>query len=284
MRLNNISFPHPVLGIGNSVMGAISVDHEIIQNETAYECHFSCHFDDEYIKTLLDFGKAQFFCEATCSATLYRNSQTYNTLDFDFNIDRKDVRGTVEILVSIIAIEDIPEYVNGNTSPLYKGFDSFYVEKGDMLAVFGEFSIEADIQYEKLKAVSQIFAVTGNNTGKAVNIDLDGDKIIIDMNPSLFSIFCDESINKSTLYAPLFHASLVLNALIKALNELETHTNTVWGKTILHRLENEQDAHPIFKSWKDPEKRIEIAQELLNFPYESMLKAIKIIDDKFKKD
>ena len=282
MRLSNISFPHPVLGIGNSVLGPIDVEHEIVQTDDSYECHFNCRLNDEYIKRLIDDGKARYFCEATCSSTLYRQSETFALPEFDFVIGRKDVRGTVEILVAVVAVEDIPQYVNKNCSPLYKGFDSFYVEEGDLLAAFGEFSIEADIQYEKLKAVSQIFVVTGNNQKKGVNIDLEGEKIIVDMHPDIFALFSDESINSNTLYAPLFHASLVLNALVKALGCLESHETSLWAKTIKHRLETEQDEHPVFKNWKDSERHIEIAQELLNNPYDSLLRAVKIIDDKFR--
>ena len=282
MRLSNISFPHPVLGIGNSIQGTIDVSHEIVQTDELYECHFVCRMSDEYIKKLIVEGKAKYFCEATCSSTLFRYSETFDVPEFDFNIGRKDVRGTVEILVAIVAVEDIPKYVNNNRSPMYQGFDSFYVEEGDLLAAFGEFTIEVDIQYEKLKAVSQIFVVTGNNTGKGVNIDLEGDKIIVDMHPDLFALFSDESINKNTLYAPLFHASVVLNALIMALNNLESHESLLWAKTIKHRLESEQEEHPVFKNWKDPERHNEIAQVLLNDPYDSLLRAIKIIDDKFR--
>lgn len=282
MRLSNISFPHPVLGIGNSIQGTIDVTHEIVQTDELYECHFICRMSDEYIQKLIDEGKAKYYCEATCSSTLFRCSKTYDIPEFDFNIGRKDVRGTVEILVAVVAMEDIPKYVNNNCSPMYQGFDSFYVEEGDLLAAFGEFPIEADIQYEKLKAVSQIFVVTGNNTGRGVNIDLEGNKIIVDMHPDLFALFSDESINKNTLYAPLFHASVVLNALIKALNNLESHESLLWAKTIKHRLETEQEDHPVFKNWKDPERHNEIAQVLLNDPYDSLLRAIKIIDDKFR--
>ena len=282
MRLSNISFPHPVLGIGNSVLGPINVEHEIVQTDDSYECHFNCNMIDEHIKKLIDDGKARYFCEATCSSTLYRQSETFALPEFDFIIDRKDVRGTVEILVAVVAVEDIPKYINKNCSPLYNGFDSFYVEEGDLLAAFGEFSIEADIQYEKLKAVSQIFVVTGNNQEKGVNIDLEGDKIIVDMHPNIFALFSDDSINKNTLYAPLFHASLVLNALVKALGCLENHETSLWAKTIKHRLETEQEEHPVFKNWKDSERHIEIAQELLNNPYDSLLRAVKIIDDKFR--
>lgn len=282
MRLSNISFPHPVLGIGNTILGPIDISHEIVQTDELYECHFCCRMADDFIQKLIDEGKAKYFCEATCSSTLFRDSGTFDVPEFDFKIERKDVRGTVEILVAIVAVEDIPRYVNNNLSPMYQGFDSFYVEEGDLLAAFGEFSIEADIQYEKLKAVSQIFVVTGNYDGKGVKIDLEGEKIIVDMNPAIFALFSDESINKNTLYAPLFHSSIVLNALIKALQNLESHENLLWAKTIKHRLESEQDEHPVFKNWKDPERHNEIAQVLLNNPYDSLLRAIKIIDDKFR--
>jgi hypothetical protein len=237
---------------------------------------------DEYIKRLIDEGKAKYFCEATCSSTLYRNSDTFDQPEFSFNIGRKDVRGTVEILVAVVAVQTIPNYVNGNCSSMYQGFDSFYIEEGDLLAAFGDIPLEADIRYEKLKAVSQIFVVTGNNDKKGVRIDLDGQKIIVDMHPDIFALFSDDSINKSLLYAPLFHASIVLNALVIALQNLETHENLLWAKTIKHRLESEKDEHPVFKNWKDSERQVEVAQELLNNPYDSMMRAIKIIDDKFR--
>ena len=282
MKLTNISFPHPVLGIGDSVLGSIDVTHTIVQTDDTYDCHFSCHMTDECIQKLIDAGKAKYYCEVTCSSTLYRESLTYTEPEFDFVVGRKDVRGTVEILLAIVAVENIPRYVNTNISPLYQEFDSFYVEEGDLLAAFQQLSFEADIQYEKLKAVSQIFVVTGNNQAKGVNIDLEGDTLIVDMHPDIFALFVDESINKNSLYAPLFHASIVLNALIEALRNLETHENSLWAKTIKYRLESEQDEHPVYKNWKDVERHNEIAQVLLNNPYDSMLRAIKIIDDKFR--
>ena len=122
MKLNNISFPHPVLGIGNSIQGSIDISHEIVRSDDLYECHFICRMSDEYIQKLIDDGKAKYFCEATCSSTLFRCSETYDVPEFDFNIGRKDVRGTVEILVAVVAVEDIPKYVNNNRSPMYKGF------------------------------------------------------------------------------------------------------------------------------------------------------------------
>ena len=282
MRFNNISFPHPVLGIGDSIHGTISLYHEIAQTDDNYECHFKCTISDEYILELIETGKAMYYCEATCSSSLYRKSETFLDPEFDFIIGRKEVRGTVEMMVAVIAVKDIPNYVNKNCTALYQGFDSFYVEKGDLLAAFKDFSFEADIEYQKLKAVSQIFVVTGNYQKEGVNIDLEGDKIVVEMHPDIFTLFVDESINKNSLYAPLFHASIVLNALIKALQSLDTHENKLWAKTIKHRLETEQNEHPVFSSWKDPERHNEIAQVLLNNPYNSLLRAIKVIDDKFK--
>lgn len=282
MRLSNVSFPHPVLGIGNSIHSKIEIEHEIVQTDDQYECQFKCFLDDAFIVALINEGKAKYFCEATCSSTLFRKCETFALPEFDFIIGRKDVRGTVEILVAVVAMQDIPDYVNGNCSPMYQGFDSFYVEEGDLLAAFCDFPLEADIQYEKLKAVSQIFVVTGNNQDKNVKIDLEGEKIVVDMHPDIFALFSDDSINKKALYAPLFHASIVLNALVKALQCLESHENCLWAKTIKHRLETEQEENPIFGNWKDSERQIEVAQALLNNPYESMMRAIKTIDDKFR--
>ena len=284
MRLNNVSFPHPVLGIAKSILSTISINHRIVQNDSCYDCHFECIMGDRDIQALIDEGRAKYFCEATCSATLYRKAELYSLPSFDFSIGRKQVRGTVSVFVAIVSVDTIPNYVSSNRSGLYRAFDSFYIEKGDLLAVFGEFPIEADIQYEKLKAVSQIFVVTGNNLTKDVNIDLDGEKITVNMHPDDFAIFSDEGINKNVLYAPLFHASIVLNALIAALRDLESYGDRLWAKTIKRRLETEAEEHPEFKSWTDPAQTNKIAQILLNYPYNSALKAIKQIDNTIKNE
>jgi len=277
MNLAKGAYPHPVLGIGESILDHnINTRHSLVEEENSYELKIECNYENDDIKSLVETGKAAYLCEATCSATLYRKATVYNSPFFTFIVDRKEVRGHVDLLVKVIATVDIEKYTNSKASPLFQYMGPCYVQKGDILAVLYEDGFEADIQYEKLKAVSQIFVVTGDYSGNTINVDLSRDKIEVQMPASMYSLFADPSINRNPLYAPLFHASIVQNALVKALREMDNNRDKVWAKTIRHRLETEEE----FKSIPiDEDNYSKISQLLLNNPYDSMLKAIKKIDD-----
>src|SRR5690554_6922881 len=157
MNFNNISFPHPVLGVANEVSSEIKMidteDVSINPNNHNYEVKVKYTFDDEVLKQMVEDGKAEFICEATCSNTLYREIIRSEKPKIAFEIPRKQVKGRVEFVCLLVAKENIESYSNANFHSDYNGF-SFEIEQGEVLAYFGDFSFNADIKYEKLKAVS----------------------------------------------------------------------------------------------------------------------------------
>ena len=193
----------------------------------------------------------------------------------EFKVPRKQVKGRVEFVCLLVAKQNIYSYSNSNSHSDYNGF-SFEIDKGDVLAYFGEFSFNADIKYEKLKAVSSFMDIVEMEDLSHTNIDLKKNKIEVQLPTEDFDIFRSDAIGKEPLFSPLFHSSIVLNALLIALYNFEEHKEEYqWAKVIEYRLKNEKQFETL--SIVEKENIPEIAQRLLGNPFRRMLNGLEII-------
>ena len=278
MNFNNISFPHPVLGIGNDVSSEIKKidvdDVEINSSDHSYEIKIKYSFDDEDLKQLVKDGKAEFICEATCTNTLYREIMKSEKPKIEFEIPRKQVKGKVEFICLLVAKEEIESYSNTNFHSDYNGF-SFDIEQGEVLVYFGDFSFNADIKYEKLKAVSSFMEIVPNEELTYTYVDLKNNKIEIQLPLETYNIFQSDFISQEVKFTPVFHSSIVFNALLTALYNFEEHKDYLWAKAIDYRLKNEKQFKEI--NFADKENIPEIAQMLLGNPFKRLLEGLSII-------
>ena len=278
MNFNNISFPHPVLGVANEVSSEIKMidteDVSINPNNHNYEVKVKYTFDDEVLKQMVEDGKAEFICEATCSNTLYREIIRSEKPKIAFEIPRKQVKGRVEFVCLLVAKENIESYSNANFHSDYNGF-SFEIEQGEVLAYFGDFSFNADIKYEKLKAVSSFMEIVPNEELTYTHVDLKKNKIEIQLPIETYKLYQSDFISQEVKFAPVFHSSIVLNALLTALYNFEEHKDYLWAKVIDYRLKNEKQ----FKDMNFDEKENvpEIAQMLLGNPFKRLLEGLNVI-------
>ena len=275
MNINNITFPHPVLGIGDSISSRIELQSpEIKSNADFYEVTIHVSHDNSELQNLVSTGNAEYMCEVTCTNTLFRKIFTNNIKTITFEIPKKAVKGKVEFTCLLIAKEDIAGYSNVNAHPDYSGY-TFDIDKGDILAYFGEFSFNADIQYEKLKAVSSFMEIVENETEKFTIIDLKKNKIEIQLPSESYKMFSNDAISQEEKFVSIFHSSIVLNALLIALYNLEEHKDYLWAEVIKYRLENESQFKNL--SIEDKENVPEIAQKLLGNPFERLINGLNNI-------
>jgi len=275
MNINNITFPHPVLGIGDSITGKVELQSpEIKSNVDSYEVIIHVSHDNIDLQSLVSTDNAEYMCEVTCSNTLYRQIFTNNLKTIIFEIPKKAVKGKVEFTCLLVAKENIASYSNTNAHSDYSGY-TFDIDKGDILAYFGEFSFNADIQYEKLKAVSSFMEIVENETEKYTIIDLKKSKIEIQLPAESYKIFSSDTISQEEKFAVIFHSSIVLNALLIALYNLEEHKDYLWAEVIKYRLDNELQFKNL--SVEDKENVPDIAQRLLGNPFERLLNGLNII-------
>lgn len=276
MKFNDISFPHPVLGIGDAINSNIELAAtEIKSSDDVYEISLKLKQDNEDLVKLLATGKAEYLCEVTCSNTLFRKSITSTSNKIEFLIPKKAIKGRVEFLCLLVAKESIDDYFNSQSHSDYNDY-SFGIGKGDILAYFGEFSFNADIIYEKLKAVSSFMEIVENSELTYTNIDLKRPKIRIELPTEAHKLYQSDSISQEPKFTPIFHSSIVLNALLTALYNFEEHKNDyLWAEVIKYRLNNEQQ----FKNLGIEEKEniLEIAQRLLGNPFTRLLEGLNEI-------
>jgi hypothetical protein len=270
MKLTDVSFPHPVLGVDDSVNSTIEFEPTITSNIDSYTISIICEHDNDDLASLITCGQAELFCEVTCSSTLYRKVFTDQANEIVFDIPKKQVKGKVSFSCLLVTKQPLAAYQNSMSHPDYDGF-IFELDRGEVLARFGEFSFSADINYEKLKAVSSFMEVVENNDEKAeyTNFDLSKGKIEIQLPSTDYRLFASDSISKEQKFASIFHSSIVLNALLSALYNLETYQEMAWAQVIKYRLKNEDQFQNI--SVEEKENIPEIAQRLLGNPFNRLL-------------
>lgn len=279
MNFNNVSFPHPVLSIvtddikSNIKLNPVPVITSSVDN---YSITVNCEHDNDGLAALINAGEAEFLCEATCSNTLYREIFTNSNSEIKFEIPKKQVKGKVFFTCVLVAKSPIANYQNSKSHPDYNGY-SFDIDNGDVLAFFGEFNFNADINYEKLKAVSSFMEVVENKDQNAIytNVDLNKSKIEVQLPSEDYKLFASDSISKEPKFAPVFHSSIVLNALLMALYSFESHKESLWAKVIDYRLKNEKLFANI--SIEDKENIPEIAQRLLGNPFRRLISELQVI-------
>jgi len=280
MKFNDVSFPHPVLGVGDAVKGKFGLNPvpDITSTIDAYTVTVNCEHDNNELSALVNSGQAEFFCEATCSNTLYREIITCNSSEIKLVIPKKQVKGKIFFTCILVAKSPIANYQNSKFHPDYNGY-SFDIDAGDVLAFFGEFNFNADINYEKLKAVSSFMEVVENKdlNVKLTNVDLNRSKIEVQLPSDDYKTFANDSISKEPKFAPVFHSSIVLNALLIALYNFESHKEFLWAKVIDYRLKNEKQFENI--SIEETENIPDIAQLLLGNPFHRLIAELQVIVD-----
>lgn len=279
MKFNNISFPHPVLGIDDTVYGNIDFSDEILSGKDTYRIKFELNQSNNCINQLLQEDKAEYFCEVACTNTLYREIFTSSDNNIAFELPKKHVKGKVEFTCLLISKTAIPHYVNKDAHRDYDGFD-FDIEKGDVLAVFGKSSFNADIRYERLKAVSQILVVKPTKDFDFVNVNLEEPKISVEIPEEDYENFASNYADDKK-YDSVFHSSIVLNALLIALYNIKKYKDKFWAEAIMYRIENEKDTFQNL-SIDEPENVPEISQRLLGKPFSRLFTGLDGLEEQFE--
>jgi hypothetical protein len=246
MKLNNLALPHPVLGHANDVSGEVDIiDQEIEIAEDDYSIKFKIQHENGTIKDYVNSGKAVYCCEVLCSGTLYREIFTSDETSFSFNISRINLRNRVDFQIYCVAAVTIGNYNNPGAHTDYDGF-SFELAKGDLLAFFGGFDFNADIEYHRLKAASSFMEILPHTGDEDLTnyVWESKKKIQIWLPKKTYDKFKMDSIGKRADFAEIVHASLVQNALIIALYNFDKAIemgDCVWAESIKYRLLNEPE-------------------------------------------
>lgn len=285
MKIDRLSLPHPVLGLGDDVEGkyepipsirlgkektAISIEH-VLENPTLQE--------------MVVKGDIAFCAELNCPQTLYRNVFISRKPNQSIEIETGFLRDKVTIKFYIIAQKDISKYKPKGANQDY-GEYTFRVLKGDVLAYGSMTSFIAAKSWEKLAAISSFLVITeGDSQEGPFKIDLNEDRITVQLSKKDYAVY--KSASKPPLFGPIFHASVVIPALIFALQQMmtdeakEQHEGKRWFDVLEFRKNNDEK---IEKLWNDQTNVPEIAQLLLDQPFSRTLTRLEHIIDQSLRD
>ena len=159
----------------------------------------------------------------------------------------------------------------------YIGY-TFNLYQENILAYFGEFHFNADILYERLKAVSQILVVRPKKDVDLVNVNLEESKITVEIPEDDYEKFAGNYSDEK--YIPIIHSSIVLNSLLVALYNIEKYKDKFWAEAIMYRIENEKDTFQNL-GINELENVPEIAQRLLGKPLNRLFTGLDNLEEQY---
>lgn len=240
MKLTNYIIPYPVLGLEGAFNEGceVNVSLEFETTTSLFKFHVNMELNDKTILTLINDGKANFACEIDCSKTFFRRVFNYNKNTFTIEIPRTSLVGDVNFFFSVVVLENINDYFNSNMNSRYYSGYKFNLQKGCLLAYFGERTFNADIKYDELKAIGSIVEVKEDPNEKYTYFDFSGEKIRIFLPQEEFQNF---NRSNNNLLSDITHASIVQCSLISALNAYKEHKHTLWAQTLKVRTKTDNN-------------------------------------------
>lgn len=271
------SYPHPVIGHLDDVDSSFEVSSaSVVPTAEDIEVKLRLRLDDPDLKRMLEDQTAALVFRWSCAATLasgvlrpYVGARHADGDTWVTTIDQQDVRDTVQIDVSVIAIEPISHYAPSRQHPDYGG-KTFSIRAGDVIAVAGSFDFEAEKLYDPLRPpLGSCFRFTDDpdqKRGLEVKF-FDDDQVVVSMSPQMRAGLQQLSDQPDSQVA-----LVVLPALMETLNYIrsvedshdEDTSGKTWYRTILGLAS---------KAGGLEEPLIRLAQRILEFPIDKAVQA-----------
>lgn len=281
MKIDHLSFPHPVLNMRDDVsVGSYKITHSVQKSRDTIVINVIHDLLQDTLEKLITGHEARFLTEVHCPQTLFRVAYTSHEPEQTIIIPATELRDFVEVSFFIIADQSIVPYKINGANLDYTGFN-MEVAKGDVLAYGGREHFFAEKKWEAQKSVSNFMEIKPySHIDGPMKFVLAGEKIIVNLPAGDFKTY--RKLVGYDQFAPIFHSSIVLPALMFALGEMmsdgEQYENLSWYKVIDSRKNSDEKIKKI--SW-EPENIPEIAQIILSNPVERSLWGMRNIVDKF---
>lgn len=240
MKLNNISFPYPVLRRGSDdILPQLPEDCISIsftKTETEYIFDIVLKYENLEIEELVKNGKAIHCCEIDCQKTVWREAFQSKSPSFSITIPRRNLSGNIYFNSYVSVIEPIKDYSNSGFNCDYDGA-KFDMEPGDILVGFPVVPHHIDIKYDKLQAAGSFIIIREDTESDITNYSFDHDKIEINIPTEMFKQYQN---GLKSNFAEIMHSSIAYNALTCALYELPNcNDGLLWVQALKHRLLHE---------------------------------------------
>ena len=266
---NNISFPHPVLGVNHGVMPDLENDAlkliSVSETEDAYIYVFTLKQNNTQIARYIEEKRAEYICEIDCVKAFYKDTIHSSEPVIKVELKKTEVTGHIDLYFYIVTTCGFPAYTNSFNDdfrdPETKAMPSFNLDKGSVLVTFGKYSDDVNTRFNnKPDLRSFVQVVKRQDDEKNVEIVFTDETINIELPVDMFADFV--AYNQQQ-YRGIFYTSLIFNALVKGILNIEKNDGSTWADSIKAMVENAPDKYKGL-SLEEPTDAVDIATIMLS--------------------
>lgn len=266
MKINSLSLPHPVLGVGDDVDGTYTAETQVELGREQIILKVKQNLSNRTLDRLIQEHKAAFNVEVHCQQTVYRRSFLSFVRDTTIMIPARSLLNKVNVYFYITAVQDIPDYQIDGANEDYKGY-TFEISKGDILAYSDPIDFPAEKDWQAFMAVTSFMEIQEYSQDEGpLLFSLTQDKIVVQMAKADYKKYF--SFKKAQYLYPIFHSSIVFPALIYTLTmmtkNVSEYESSKWFQNLKWRLDHEDGLRKY--DIEQPDHIPKIAQEILKNP------------------
>ena len=281
---NNSSFPHPVLGVNHGVMPDLEDDAlqltSVSETVDTYIYTFTLKQCNANIARYIEEKHAEYICEIDCVKTFYKGTIHSSESEIKVELKKTEVTGHIDLYFYVVTTCGFPAYTNRFNDdfrdPETGAMPSFKLDKGSVLVMFGKFSDDVNSRFNnKPELRSFVQVVKRQDDEKNVEIVFTDETINIELPVDMFTDFVTYNQQQ---YRGIFYTSLIFNALVKGILNIEKNDGATWADSIKAIMENTPDKYKGL-SLDEPADAVDIATMMLSnnaygSPYDLLFKSI----------
>lgn len=219
MNLNNLSLPHPVLGLGDDMQGEYSVEcnKEIFIDRIILKITHALKHDT--IAEMINTGNATYGVEINCPQTVFRQMYVSEKNQHEIVINADDLRGKVIINFFIVSAVETSKY---NPAAINKDYGNatFSIGEGDVLGYGGSTYFYADKRWKESESISSFMCIIKSDKKDGpMTYDLMSDRINICLPEHDYDNYKQAGGDFKKIFN-IYHGALVYPALLYALVKL----------------------------------------------------------------
>ncbi|MBB6696668.1 hypothetical protein [Clostridium algidicarnis] len=224
--------------------------------------------ENKGLQNLIENDKARYMFHIECPQTSYRTVVKTKDQIVYHEVEIGKLVGKVQICTFIVAIDEIYHYTNETFVSDYKGI-TFNLEKGNILAIGGQFNITVDKEKDELGKIPSIFSILRKTIKeeKDLSVDIDDNKVKIWLPEKEYYNY--QKMATAPSLQPVLHSMIVLPVLVYIFEEvkkagIDGFEEYRWFKSIRKSLEIEKVT--LNNDTLNKYTSIALAQKVLNMP------------------
>ena len=283
MKIDKLSLPHPVLGLGDDIAGDFRSDMDVKMGREEITINITNYIENSYIEEMVDKGIAKFCVDVNCKKTLFRKTYLVSAMRHSIRIPSNALRDKVSVSFYLVATADTKEYAPTNSNRDYED-QRFHLQSGDVIGYGGEAEFVALKKWEDQRGISSFLVIRpGEHKSGPYTADLNSEKVVVFLCKEDYAAF---RLASESGFDDIFLSSIVLPVVVYSLNQMlensEHYKDYQWYQMLEFRIKNDKMLSGLeFESVNIPK----IAQLLLASPLSrTLMKLNSLIDNSFDVD